>query len=396
MKVLVCGAGVAGLTLAERLAALGAEVVLLERESGPRARGHVIDFYGAGYEAAEAIGVLPAIQGVAYPVGEASVVDQHGRRKAAIPYRQIVKALDGRLCRVLRPDLETVLRDNLPPKVDLRFGATVSEVAQCDERVTVTLNGGAQLDADLLVGADGIHSTVRALVFGPEERYLHHRGLRCAAFLLDPPSIGGVAGDHVILTDTVDRQLGLQVLRDGRTAVSAVYRASDAKLPRDARTAFRDKYAGMGGWVTEVLDRCPESEEVDDNRVAQLELPRWSSKRVVLIGDACFAVSMLIGQGASLAVASAYVLAEQLRNTSSVERALSFYERLWRPVVEEKQASGRAASGWLWPASSQSAIRRATLRLTWRPLVNRFVETTLAGEPTAVIPMLRLGQPERD
>ncbi|WP_245913252.1 FAD-dependent monooxygenase [Mycobacterium kansasii] len=391
MKVAICGAGTAGLSLAERLSALGAEVVVLERSSGPRTHGHMIDFYGAGYDAAEAIGVLPAIQRVGYPLGDSSLIDRYGRRRAALPYRQIARALDGRLCRVMRPDLEKVLLDNLPPQVELRFGATLSDVAQRDDRVTVTLQRGAQLDADLLVGADGIHSTVRTLVFGVEPQYLRYPGFRSASFVLDAPGVRGSAAEHVVFTDTADRQLGLHLLRDGRTAVTAVYRTVDASPPHDVRAALREEYAGMGGLVAAVLDRCPEDGAVEYDQVAQIQMPRWSSKRVVLIGDASFAVSALSRQGASLAVASAYVLSEQLRKTSSVERALAFYERLWRPVVEDKQQSGQAASGWLWPGPSQSAIRRAMLRLSWRPLVNRFIEATLAGEPTALITMLRLG-----
>ncbi|ORB82839.1 FAD-dependent oxidoreductase [Mycobacterium kansasii] len=391
MKVAICGAGIAGLSLAERLSTLGAEVVVLERCSGPRTHGHMIDFYGAGYDAAEAIGVLPAVQGVGYPLGDTSLVDRHGRHRAALPYRQITTALDGRLCRIMRPDLEKVLLDNLPQQVELRFGAAVSDVMQRDDRVTVTVHRGAQLDADLLVGADGIHSTVRTLVFGLEPQYLRYPGFRSASFVLDAPGVRGSTAGQVVFTDTADRQLGLHPLRDGRTAVTAVYRTADANPPHDVRATLRKEYAGMGALVGEVLDRCPEADAVEHDQVAQIQMPLWSNKRVVLIGDACFAVSALSRQGASLAMASAYVLSEQLRKTSSVERALAFYERLWRPVVDDKQQSGGAASGWLWPGPSQSAIRRAMLRLTWRPLVNRFIEATLAGEPTALITMLRLG-----
>jgi 2-polyprenyl-6-methoxyphenol hydroxylase-like FAD-dependent oxidoreductase len=373
-------------------------VVLLERASGPSTQGYLIDFFGAGYEAAEAIGVLPAIQEVAHRIGEASLVDQHGRLKADVPYGQIAKALDGRLCSVLRPDLEKVLRDNLPRNVDLRFGTTVSEVSHRGDRVVVTLDDSGELEADLLVGADGIHSTVRALVFGAESQYLRYLGFHSAAFVFDAPDIRREgAGERFVLTDTIDRQMDLYFLPDGRASVFALYRTSDPELPHDARAAIRDRYAGMGWLVPEVLERCPRSEDIYYDQVAQIEMPRWSENRVVLIGDACSAVSPLGGQGASLAVASAYVLAEQLRTTSSVERALDFYERLWRPVAEEKQKGGRAAGGWMSPASSsQLWIRRAALRLTWRPLVNRFIETTLAGEPTTVVTMLRRGSPDSD
>ncbi|BBX73235.1 FAD-dependent oxidoreductase [Mycobacterium shinjukuense] len=388
----ICGAGIAGLALAERMSTLGAEVVLLERSSGHRAQGYMIDFFGAGYEAAEAIGVLPAIHDVAYHIAEASLVDQHGHRRARLPYGQIAKALDGRLCSVMRPDLEKVLRDNLPRNVDLRFGASVCQVSHRNDGVTVRLDDGEELDADLLVGADGIHSTVRALVFGAEPRYLRYLGFHTAAFVFDAPGIREATGAKVLLTDTIDRQMGFYLLRDGRVAVFAVHRTPDPQLPDDARAAIRTTYAGMGWLVAEALERCPRSEDIYYDQVAQVEMPRWRQGRVVLIGDACSAVSLLAGQGASLAMAGAYVLAEQLRRTSSVDRALDFYERLWRPVAEEKQKSGRDAAHWFLPASSsQLWIRRAALRLAWLPVVNRYLSAALVGEPTAVIAMLRRG-----
>jgi len=392
VKVAICGAGIAGLTLAERLSALGAEVVLLERSSGPRAQGYMIDFFGSGYDAAEAIGVLPAIEKVSYHVTEASLVDENGRRRAGLPYAQIAKALDGRLCGVMRPDLERVLRDNLPGDVDLRFGTSVADVSHREDGLTVTLDDGAELDVDLLVGADGIHSTVRALVFGAESQYLRYLGFHSAAFVFAAPGIRDAAADRFVLTDTIDRQMGFYALRDGRVAVFAVHRTPDPELPRDARAAIQDRYAGMGWLVPEALERCPASEDIYYDQVAQVEMPRWSKGRVVLIGDACGAVSLIAAQGASLAVAGAYVLAEQLRRTSSLERALDFYERLWRPVVEEKQEAGRDAAKLFLPtSSSQRWMRRTALRLAGLPMVKRRISARLIGEPTAVIAMLRSG-----
>jgi 2-polyprenyl-6-methoxyphenol hydroxylase-like FAD-dependent oxidoreductase len=395
VKVVVCGAGIAGLAVAERMSTLGADVVLLERAPGPRTQGYMIDFFGPGYDAAEATGVLPAIQDFAYRIDEASLVDRQGRRRAAIPYRQIADALDGRLCSVMRPDLEKALRANLPSNVELRFGASLSGVSDRDDGVTVTLDEGEQLEADLLIGADGIHSTVRALVFGAESQYLRYLGFHTAAFVFDAPDIREAAGDRVVLTDTIHRQMGFYVLRDGRVAVFAVHRAPDPQLPDDARAAIQASYADMGWLVPETLERCPPAEKIYYDQVAQIEMPRWSKNRVVLVGDACAAVSLLAGQGASLGLAAGYVLGEQLRTTSSVERALDFYERLWRPVVEEKQEAGRQAANRFLPASSwQLWMRRTALRLAWLPAVNRRIVAALVGEPDAVIPTLRRNSEE--
>ncbi|OBK16794.1 FAD-dependent monooxygenase [Mycobacterium asiaticum] len=392
MKVAVCGAGIAGLAAAERMSSLGAEVVLLERAPQPRTQGYMIDFFGAGYDAAEAVGILPAIRDVGYNFDEASLVDEEGRRRAAVRYGEIDKALGGRLCSVMRPDLEAVLRDNLSDDVQVRFGASLTGVTHHGEGVTITLAGGETLEADLLVGADGVHSTVRALVFGDEAQYLRYLGFHTAAFIFDAPTIREAIGDNVALTDTIDRQMGFYTLRDGRIAVFAVHRTPDPGLPDDARAALQTSYADLGWLVPEALQRCPPSQEIYYDQVAQIEMPRWSRNRVVLIGDACAAVSLLAGQGASLAIGAAYVLAEQLRRTSSVDRALDFYERLWRPVIEEKQKTGRDAANQFLPTSSfQLWLRRTALRSVWIPGVNRRVVAAMVGEPDAVIAMLRSG-----
>ncbi len=312
MKVVICGAGIAGLTLANRISVLGGDVVLLERTSGPRSQGYMIDFFGPGYDAAEAMGLLPAIEAVAYPVDEVSLVDPNGHRRAGIPYELLRNATGGRLLTLMRPDLEKVLRDNLPADVDQRFGTTPVGIADHSDRVRITLDDGGELEADVLIGADGVHSTVRELVFGDESKFLRYLGFHTAAFLFDAPHVRDVTDGRIVLTDTAGRQMGFYALRDRCVAAFAVGRASDPALPDDVRAAIRDTYRDLGWLVPEALAECPPSKDVYYDQVAQIEMPSWSKGRVTLVGDACYAVSLLAGQGASLGVAGAYVLADAL------------------------------------------------------------------------------------
>jgi 2-polyprenyl-6-methoxyphenol hydroxylase-like FAD-dependent oxidoreductase len=388
MKIVICGAGIAGLTLANQVSTLGGDVVLLELAPGPRSQGYMIDFFGPGYDAAEAMGLLPAIQDIAYHLDEASFVDEHGRRRASVRPTQFAPA--GRLLDVMRPDLEHLLRERLPPGVDLRFGTGPAAVADRGDGVHVTLDDGADLEADLLVGADGIHSTVRRLAFGEESRFFRYLGFHTAAFTFEAPAVHAAVQGRACLTDTVDRQMGFYALRDGKVAAFAVHRSLDPALPDDVRAAVREAYGGLGWVVPEALDRCPPSAEIYYDQVAQIQLPSWSRGRVVLVGDACYAVSLIAGQGASLGMAGAYLLADRLARAQSVSEALAEYERLWRPVAEDKQRVGRAGARWFLPETAmQLRLRRAVLRMARLPVIDRYVAARLAGKPTTLISSLR-------
>ncbi|MET8868076.1 FAD-dependent monooxygenase [Nonomuraea sp. NPDC004580] len=387
VRTVICGAGISGLALAHRLAAEGGEVVLVERAPGRRPQGYMIDFFGPGLEGVEAMGLLPAFERAAYHYQEGHLVGADGRRKATVLTKSFAR---GRLLSMMRPDIEAVLAEHLPAGVELRYDTALTGVTERPDGVSVTLADGTVLDADLLVGADGIHSTVRRLVFGPEQRYLRYLGLHTAAFTFDAPDVHAATEHAFRLTDSVDRQMGFYALRDGRVAAFTVHRSADPALPGDPRAAIRRAYAGLG-WVTpRALEQCPPAEEIYYDQVAQIELPRWSSDRVVLLGDAAYAVSLIAGQGASLGIAGAYLLADRLVRVPSIEAAIAGFERLWRPVVTERQRNARSLARWFLPATpADLRIRRLMLGLSRMPFVMDRLATLLTGKDVTLADVLR-------
>lgn len=390
-RVVICGAGIAGLALANRMSAAGWDVEVVERSPGPRQQGYMIDFFGAGYDAVEAMGIAPRLHELGYHLDEAAFVDADGRRRGRLRYDQFADVVGGRLVSIMRPDLELVLRESLPTGVRIRYGTGPVRVDDTgSDGVRVTLTDGEVLTADLLVGADGVHSTVRTTVFGPEGDYVRHLGFHTAAYGFTDPVLNARVRGRFHLTDTFDRQVGLYALRGERVAVFAVHRTDDPTLPEDSAAALRAEYGSLGWVVPDVLARCPSADEVYYDQVAQVVMPYWHRGRVVLVGDACYAVSLLAGQGASLAVAGAFVLADQLDRSPTVGSALAGYERLWRPVVEEKQQVARGAVRWFLPHGRVGLwVRRGMLALSRVPVVDRMIGGVLAGKTSTVITELR-------
>jgi 2-polyprenyl-6-methoxyphenol hydroxylase-like FAD-dependent oxidoreductase len=390
MKAVVVGAGIAGLVAARQLGLAGWDVELLEKSAAPRPDGYMMDFFGPGVEAAERIGLYPRLAAVAYHVEAAEYVDAEGRPTCSLDYDQFARLAGGKVLSLLRPDMEcaalAALDDVAPGRVRVCYGAPVSRVWGDDDGVRVAVDGSTDtLAADVLVGADGIHSGVRARVFGPDEAYLRALGMRAAAFIVTEPILNARFRNRFVLTDSIDRMAGLYSLRTDEVAAFMVYRdaigATGHQPSGSPRERLRREFAGLGHAVDRLLELCPEHPY--DDVVAQIIMPGWQRGRTVLVGDACGAVSLLAGQGGSLAIAGAALLGDILGPVASPEGispALTEFERRWRPVVEEAQAAGRHTASSFLPANrAQRLLRRWIIRATHLPGIDRLVARQIVG-----------------
>jgi 2-polyprenyl-6-methoxyphenol hydroxylase-like FAD-dependent oxidoreductase len=364
MKAVICGAGIAGLTLAGSLARQGWSVAIVDRGSAARGEGYMIDLFGSGYEAARRMDMLPRLRELRYEIAAIRWLNAAGRTTARLPYRTLEGLFDGRLMNLMRSDLERALLERLPPSVELQLGAWVTHVRTPVGGVEAMLSNGNVEQGDVMIGADGIRSRIRDLTFGDGSSWFRFLGFHTAAFVVNDPTLCAKLGSDLNILSTPGRQVGLYPVRDGNVAAFFVHRAGDVPPTGSPAQALVKAYGDLGWHLPVLLEHAKALPEFLYEQVGQVVIPHWYRGRIALLGEACQAVSLLPGQGAALSMAAAFVLAEELTRDDDVKAALARYEHRVRPPLAAMRRAGRKSAEWLVPATSTGiAARDAAIRL---------------------------------
>ncbi|MPZ64819.1 MAG: NAD(P)-binding protein [Pseudonocardiaceae bacterium] len=379
-RAVIIGAGIAGLAAAHRLREAGWEPIVVERAPARRPGGYAVTFSGIGYDAAERMGLLPALRLRHITPDELVYVAPNGKRRFSVPGPTVRAMLGERALNVLRGDIEDVLYEAIRDKVDLRFGTTIDTISQSEREVHLALSDGTEETADLVIGADGLHSATRALAFGPEEDFRLDLGHMVGVFMLD--ELPDVVTERATsaLTDT-GRTLAVISLGQQRAAAFFGFRTDDVTrdLTDGPTLALTRTYGDMGWAAPHVLAQLPTAEDVYFDSVSQMLVNRWSRGRVVLLGDAAWCVTLFAGFGSSLAVGGADLLGAALElHPDDVPAALSAWESELRPQAERKQKLGRRVKGLYAPADPfRLWLRDLPLRMAALPPVSRLLERHL-------------------
>lgn len=189
-NILISGAGIAGTTLAFWLKKFGFNPTIIESSPALREGGYVIDFIGAGFDVAERMGIISELKEVDINFSKLVFVDRNNKEKGSMNYQKIKKFLNDRAFTLLRSDLAKVIYQNIDEDVEIIFGDTITKIDQNEKGVSVTFQSGKTRSFDLLVGADGLHSNVRKLIFGNEMQFEKYYGYYTSSFTIDNFSLG--------------------------------------------------------------------------------------------------------------------------------------------------------------------------------------------------------------
>jgi 2-polyprenyl-6-methoxyphenol hydroxylase-like FAD-dependent oxidoreductase len=339
--VLISGAGIGGPTLAFWLAAAGFEPMLVEQAYALRGGGYVIDFWGLGYDIAERMGLTNDMERIGYHMREMRMVDDQGERVTGFGTKVLRELTGGRYVTLGRSDLSRLLFEKIKGTTRVIFGDEIVGLQQKRDYVQVRFKHVGERRFDLVIGADGLHSNVRRLVFGTQDRFEKQLGYMAAAFEV----CGYRPRDEnvFVIYGEPGRMLGRFALRGDRTIFLFVFGADVGHFPAmndlSAQKALLREKFGEAKWeCPRILGELDRIQELYLDRVSQIRMERWSRGRVALAGDAAFCVSLMAGQGSALAMTAAYVLAGELAKSGGRhEEAFGKYEELLRAYIGSKQ-----------------------------------------------------------
>jgi 2-polyprenyl-6-methoxyphenol hydroxylase-like FAD-dependent oxidoreductase len=345
MRIAISGAGVAGASLAHWLHRTGHTPTLIEQAPQFRAGGYMIDFWGVGYQVAKRMGIEEPIRAAGYEMERLRSVGSRGEVKADVDVNVFRRLLGADLTSLPRGDLAAAIYATIENKVETIFGDSIATLDEDDDGVRLTLDSGGTREFDLVIGADGLHSNVRRLAFGPERQFERYLGCKVAACVVD----GYRPRDELayVTYAAPGRQLARFALRGDRTTFLFIFRADHGDPNGAPKTELHNVFGDCGWEANDMLAALDDVDDLYFDVISQIHMNLWSRGRVLLVGDAAGCISLLGGEGTGLAITEAYVLAGELaRADGDHHRAFDAYENRLRPFIETKQAGAARYIGF--------------------------------------------------
>ncbi|WP_168217816.1 FAD-dependent monooxygenase [Occultella kanbiaonis] len=366
-NILISGAGIAGSVLAYWLAQRGFNPTVVEKRPHLRQTGgHAVDLAGVSIEVVERMGLLPAVTG-AHVRHDRMTFNQRRGRPIEMP--RLTATIADRHVEIQRDDLTGILHAAAAPHAEYIFGDTITAITDGTDAVTVEFEDSPPRAFDLVIGADGLHSGVRRLVFGPEESYRHDLGAYLSVYSY--PNNAGL-GSGVIGYFDSGRAAFTYPVDDGHLARALLlfrgHPAGDLRDPAHQLRVVRDAFAGIEAHLPFSLADLHESEDFYFDSISQIRMDTWSKGRVSLVGDAAYSPGPAVGGGTAMAVLGAYVLANELALARD-DHAAAFAsaESVLAPAIAQSRKVGPSSLRQLVPGNRLAAwLTPRTLRLLIR------------------------------
>ncbi|GGL04994.1 FAD-dependent monooxygenase [Mangrovihabitans endophyticus] len=361
-KILISGASIAGPALAFWLSRYGFRVTVVEKAPTVRGGGYPIDIRGTALQAVDRMGLLPELRAAHIDTRRLTFMDGDGSRVASLrPEAMTGGASAQRDIELPRGDLTASLFRAARDNAEFRFDDSIATLADQPDGVDVTFRSGISERYDVVVGADGLHSHTRGLVMGPEEPFHRYLGYCFAGFTM--PNVLGLAHEGVMWNVPGKGAVMYAVGESPQVHGFLTFARPEPPFaafrnPQAQRDLIAATFAGLGWHVPRMVAAMHEADDLFFDVVSQIHLPRWSAGRVVLIGDAAHAPSFLAGQGSSLALVDAYMLAHAMATHQDHATAFSAYEKETRDFVSQNQALVTVGDVALLPRTPEALEQR--------------------------------------
>lgn len=360
-KILISGAGIAGLGAALRLSRAGFKPIIVEKAKNIRAGGYLVALSHQAYRFADEMDLIKDLKPYDLSINSSSYHNRRGVSLLDLDYAQMLQGLD--IIQIMRDDLAKALYNKVKDHTDIRFNDHITAIDQQKNKANVEFYSGKKEEFDIVIGCDGAHSAVRKLCFNDHEYQHHYLDLHCAAFRL--PNVINIQSKFAT---HMERSRYMAVFNTQEDDIGAVFVWSDKSqtLPpaNQRRNHLINAFDNGSPTIQQILQHCPDEGPSYIDVLSQIDMPTWHKGNAILVGDAAHCLTLFSGRGAAAAFAGACRLSDAITAKSTAREAFTTYEKAMRPVINDIMPATRAAVKWYVPMTfANHFIRDNMMRL---------------------------------
>ena len=386
MKILVSGAGIAGLTSAFWLTHYGFDVTVIERAPEIRDEGYMVDFYGEGVQIAKAMGILDKLYTLSSDIQNVNIVNDNGSKVGGMKISDIQQAMtasNSGYMPLMRGHLERTIYEALPKTVKFHFATTIKHIDNAPDAAKVTFSNDQVESFDIVIGAEGIHSPTREMVFGKEENFKIPMNAHVTIARL-----AGAGKNHQGIAKTnmnIGNFLATFPTQNGDLIAVFAYNNSQP-ISHDHNKALallKKTYLNSNQFANQIIDQITDDTYIYADQVSQIRMDEWHKNRVALVGDAAACLTLLSGQGSLMAMAESYVLARELSLAKTdYKTAFKAYEKALMPTIKQKAIDASKVTilipkNWLSYQMFKLMFRFMKFRMVQKMVFKQYMKPTI-------------------